>query len=82
MVILTDGEDTDSGMNLDQLSAELQKSGFNSDQRISFFTVGYGNEGEFNPDALKQIANLNGGYYSKGDPQTISQVMSNLQVEF
>lgn len=82
VVILTDGEDTASGMNLDQLSAELQKSGFNSDQRISFFTVGYGNEGEFNPDALKQIANLNGGYYSKGDPQTISQVMSNLQVEF
>jgi Ca-activated chloride channel family protein len=82
VLILTDGEDTASGIGLEQLSAELQKSGFNSDQRISFFTVGYGNDGEFNPDALKRIANLNGGYYSKGDPQTISQVMSNLQVEF
>lgn len=82
VLILTDGEDTSSNVKLDQLSAELQKSGFNSDQRIGFFTVGYGNEGEFDPNALKKIAELNGGYYSKGDPQTISQVMTDLQVEF
>lgn len=82
VVILTDGEDTESQVSLDRLSAELQKSGFNSDQRISFFTVGYGKEGEFNPEALKKIAELNGGYYSKGDPETIARVMADLQVEF
>jgi Ca-activated chloride channel family protein len=44
--------------------------------------MGYGKAGEFNPDVLKQIAGDNGGYYSKGNPETISQVMADLQVEF
>lgn len=82
VLILTDGEDSGSQINLDQLSEELKKSGFGSDQRIGFFTVGYGKEGEFNPEALKKIAELNGGYYSKGDPDTISRLMADLQVEF
>jgi Ca-activated chloride channel homolog len=82
VVILTDGEDSGSQISLDQLGAELKKTGVSSDQRIGFFTVGYGKEGEFNPNALKQIATLNAGYYVKGDPETIAQVMSNLQVEF
>jgi Ca-activated chloride channel homolog len=82
VLILTDGEDSGSQISLDQLSQELQKSGFSSDQRISFFTIGYGQEGEFNPEALKKIAELNGGYYSKGDPETIARLMADLQVEF
>lgn len=82
VLILTDGEDSGSQISLDQLSTELQKSGFATDQRIGFFTVGYGQEGEFNPEALKKIAELNGGYYSKGDPETIARLMSDLQVEF
>ncbi|HEY9763400.1 MAG TPA: VWA domain-containing protein [Trichocoleus sp.] len=82
VLVLTDGEDSESNINLDQLGQELQSSGFSSDERIAFFTVGYGNEGEFNPDALKQIAQLNGGYYSKGDPASIARLMSDLQLEF
>lgn len=82
VLILTDGEDEGSKITLDQLSQELQKSGFSSDQRIAFFTVGYGKEGEFNPQALQKIADLNGGYYRNGAPETISRVMSDLQVEF
>jgi Ca-activated chloride channel family protein len=82
VLILTDGEDSGSQIKLPQLSQELQKSGFSTDQRIGFFTIGYGNEGEFNPDALKKIAELNGGYYRRGDPETIAKVMSDLQVEF
>lgn len=82
VLILTDGEDSESQINLNQLSEELKKSGFSTDQRIGFFTIGYGKEGEFNPKALKTIAELNGGYYSKGDPETISRLMADLQVEF
>lgn len=82
VLILTDGDDTTSEISLERLKQELEKSGFNSDQRIAFFTIGYGNEREFNPEALKKIAELNGGYYSKGDPETISKLMSNLQLEF
>lgn len=81
VIILTDGEDSGSKISLNALNQELQRSSFNSEQRIAFFTIGYGNEGDFNPDVLQQIAN-NGGYYRKGDPETISTVMSNLQLEF
>ncbi|MBD2395019.1 extracellular solute-binding protein [Cyanobacterium aponinum FACHB-4101] len=82
VLILTDGEDSGSGINLQQLEQELQKSGFNSDERIAFFTVGYGNDGEFNAQALEEIAKINAGYYRKGDPNTIDLVMKNLQLEF
>ena len=82
VLILTDGEDSESGITLDQLGQALQSSGFNSDQRIAFFTVGYGNDGDFNAGALEQIADLNGGYYRKGDPATIAQLMADLQLEF
>lgn len=82
VLVLTDGEDSGSRISLDQLGVELQKNGITTDQRIGFYTVGYGKDGDFNPNALTQIAKLNGGYYSKGDPATIAQVMSNLQLEF
>ncbi|MDJ0707158.1 MAG: VWA domain-containing protein [Leptolyngbyaceae cyanobacterium MO_188.B28] len=82
VLILTDGEDSESNITLEELAQELQKSGFSSDQRIAFFTVGYGDEGEFNPQSLEQIASLNGGYYRKGDPSTIAQLMADLQLEF
>lgn len=81
VLVLTDGEDSGSNISLDELETELQKSGFGSDQRIGLFTIGYGNEREFNADALKEIAE-NGGYYSPGNPETITQLMANLQVEF
>lgn len=82
VLVLTDGEDSGSQETLDQLKSELAQSGFESDQRISFFTVGYGNEGEFDSSALEQIAQPTGGYYAKGDPESIARVMDNLQLEF
>lgn len=82
VLILTDGQDSGSKINLEQLSQKLKESNFESTERIAFFTVGYGKEGEFNPRALQEIAKLNGGYYRKGDPQTISSLMADLQVEF
>jgi len=82
VLVLTDGEDTNSNIALEQLNQELQETGFESEARIAVFTVGYGNEGDFNPQALEAIANANGGYYEKGDPATIAEVMANLQLEF
>lgn len=82
VLILTDGDDSGSSISLDQLGEELKKTGFGTDLRIAYFTVGYGTEGEFNPDALKKIAELNGGYYRKGDSQTIGSLMMDLQTEF
>ncbi|MEM9510965.1 MAG: extracellular solute-binding protein [Cyanobacteria bacterium P01_E01_bin.35] len=82
VLVLTDGEDSGSQINLDQLSQRLRESNFESGESIAFFTVGYGREGEFNPQALQAIAELNGGYYRQGNPQTISNLMADLQVEF
>jgi Ca-activated chloride channel homolog len=82
VLILTDGEDSGSATRLDMLTQQLKSSGFSSDQRIAFFTIGYGQEGEFNPQVLEQIAALNAGYYRKGDLSTINQVMADLQWEF
>ena len=82
MLLLTDGEDSGSKINLQQLSQKLKESNFESGENIAFFTIGYGREGEFNPQALQEIAELNGGYYRQGNPQTISTLMADLQVEF
>ncbi len=82
VIILTDGEDSGSRISLNRLQQELEKSGFKSDERIAFFTIGYGNKNDFNPDVLKKMAELNGGYYREGDPQTITTLMSDLQLEF
>jgi Ca-activated chloride channel family protein len=86
VIILTDGEDSDSYLSLQQLKKALERTSFNTSndqqQGIAFFTIGYGEEGEFNPEVLKQIAEISGGYYRKGDPQTITELMSELQVEF
>ena len=82
VLVLTDGEDSSSTISLQELSQRLKASNFESENSITFFTVGYGKEGEFNSDALQQIAQFNGGYYRKGDPQTISSLMADLQVEF
>ena len=59
VIVLTDGEDSGSKISLESLNQELQKSGFNSDQRIAFFTIGYGKDDDFNPDGLKKMTILN-----------------------
>ncbi len=82
VLMLTDGEDSGSETNLGQLGEALATSGIESDRNIAFFTIGYGQEGDFDPDVLEKIANFNGGYYRKGDPKTISRLMADLQVEF
>ncbi|MEB3358256.1 MAG: VWA domain-containing protein [Synechococcales bacterium] len=82
VLILTDGVDSGEGISLNQLETELKSSGFQSDERIAFFTIGYGQQGDFDPQALQAIAGLNGGYYSEGSPETISSLMADLQLEF
>lgn len=82
VLVLTDGNDSGSTISLADLEQQLKTSGFGSDDRIAFFTVGYGGEGDYNAAALEQIAQLNGGYFKKGDPATIAQLMADLQLEF
>jgi Ca-activated chloride channel homolog len=84
IIVLTDGQDTESSINLEKLNSDLQTSGYKSERRISLFTIGYGGikESDFDPNVLKKIADSSGGYYSSGDPSTIVKLMDNLQLEF
>ncbi|NCS36141.1 MAG: VWA domain-containing protein [Microcystis aeruginosa G11-01] len=82
VLVLTDGADSGSTIEIDQLLTELKKSGFETEQRISVFTIGYGDEQEFNPKALQDIAQQNAGYYTKGEPETIARLLADIQVEF
>ncbi|MGK7943396.1 MAG: VWA domain-containing protein, partial [Microcystaceae cyanobacterium] len=82
IVVLTDGDDSDSKLSLAKLNQELEKSGFKSDQRIAVFTIGYGNKGDFKPQVLQSIADANGGYLRQGTPDTIARILSDLQLEF
>jgi Ca-activated chloride channel family protein len=82
VLVLTDGADSGSSIQIAQLHAELKKSGFETEQRISVFTIGYGDEKEFNPKALQDIAQQNAGYYTKGEPETIARLLADIQVEF
>ena len=82
VIILTDGQDADSTVSLNNLQKQLKTSDFSTDTPIAFFTVGYGNKGDFSPEVLLKIAEKNGGYYRHGDPETISTLMSDLQFEF
>ncbi|MEL6384078.1 MAG: VWA domain-containing protein [Cyanobacteria bacterium J06626_18] len=82
VLVLTDGEDSGSDLAFDSLLSALKETDFSTDERIAFFTVGYGNEGDFNPDVLTTIAEQTGGYYAKGDPDTIARLMQDIQLEF
>lgn len=82
VLVLTDGADSGSSIQIAQLLTELKKSGFETEQRISVFTIGYGDEKEFNPKALQDIAQQNAGYYTKGEPETIARLLADIQVEF
>lgn len=82
VVVLTDGQDQGSTLNLEALKAELKRSGFSGDERIGVFTIGYGNKGDFDADVLRQIAESNGGEFATGTPESIRQRMEDLQLSF
>ena len=82
VVVLTDGQDSGDGLSLDQLREELRSSGFESDQRIAVFSVGYGQSGSFDASTLQVLAEGNGGEFVQGSPETIRNLMNNLQLAF
>jgi Ca-activated chloride channel family protein len=82
VVVLTDGRDRDSATSLQALQRELRSTGFESDDRIAVFSVGYGEAGTFDASTLKALAEGNGGEYLQGSPDTIRTLLNNLQLSF
>lgn len=82
VVVLTDGQDNGSRLSLEALGGELRRSGFASDERIGVFTMGYGNQGDFDADVLRRIAESNGGDFTTGTADSIRRRMEDLQMAF
>lgn len=82
VVVLTDGQDNGSRLSLEALGGELKRSGFASDERIGVFTMGYGNQGDFDADVLRRIAESNGGDFTTGTADSIRRRMEDLQMAF
>ena len=80
--ISTDGQDSGAGVSLDQLQQELRRTGFESDERIAVFSVGYGESGNFDATTLQVLADGNGGEFVQGTPETIRNLMNNMQLSF
>jgi Ca-activated chloride channel family protein len=80
MVVLTDGQDTTSNLNLNQLVNRVTASGEDAGQGIKIFTIAYGNDADTN--ALTQIADKTGGQEYSGTPQNIQQVYQQISEFF
>jgi len=84
VIVLSDGLTDGSGSqnHINTMTQKIQMSGASSDQTIKFFVLGYGKEGEFNQGALQQIAQINKGEYRQGEPESIANLMEELQKDF
>ncbi|MBS0659361.1 MAG: VWA domain-containing protein [Verrucomicrobia bacterium] len=78
IVVLTDGEDTDSRLKLEGL---LQRIRFDSErQPVRIFTIGYGEQAS--EKALKAIADATQGRFYKGTPENIGSVFRDIATFF
>ena len=78
VIVLTDGEDTESKLKLAGLLAQIQADA--ERQSIRVFTIGYGNEAD--GKILQSIADKTGAKFYKGTPQNIRQVFKEIATFF
>ena len=78
VIVLTDGEDTNSRLKLEQLLAGIRFDSENQPVRI--FTIGYGEEAS--EKILRQIADVTQGRFYKGTPENITAVFKDIATFF
>jgi Ca-activated chloride channel homolog len=81
LVVLTDGQDTDSSRSLESLVQELSSQG-DSAAQVRVFTIAYSATAEGAEDALKQIAEASGGQYYEGGTEDIELVYRSISSFF
>ena len=81
VVLLTDGEDTDSTRDVDDVVGELEGQGDSATQ-VRVFTIAYSAGAAGARDALKQIAAASGGNAYPGDPENIEAVYRSISSFF
>jgi Ca-activated chloride channel family protein len=70
LVVMTDGQDTDSTSSLDDLVAKITKNSEEGGNAIKVFTIAFGSDADQN--VLKQIAEATGGQEYAADPKTVA----------
>jgi Ca-activated chloride channel family protein len=80
LVILTDGQDNKSQMNVDQLVRQVSLTGENAGTGVKIFTIAYGDGADV--DALTKVANAAGGKEYAGNPQNIRSVYDQISQFF
>jgi len=78
VVVLTDGEDTNSKMKLNELMERIKYNG--ETRAIHVFTIAYGNDAK--KDVLRQIAEATQAKFYEGTPQNIVEVFRDISTFF
>jgi Ca-activated chloride channel family protein len=81
VVVLTDGEDTDSSRTADQVASELEAQG-DSENRVRVFTIAYSAGAAGAAEALERIAQASGGQPYTGDTEDIEAVYRSISSFF
>jgi Ca-activated chloride channel family protein len=81
VVLLTDGEDTDSTASIDQAVQRMAAQG-DTENRVRVFTIAYSAAAEGAEDALKRIATASGGQPYSGDTEDIELVYRSISSFF
>jgi len=80
VVLLTDGKDTQSSVDLPQLIQQIGGTGEEGGNAIKVFTIAFGQDAD--QDVLKQIAEPTGGQEYNSDPSTIMKVYGEIATFF
>jgi Ca-activated chloride channel family protein len=81
VVVLTDGEDTDSTNAADQVARTLEAQG-DAASRVRVFTIAYSPEAEGAQEALDAFAEASGGQSYQGDTEDIEAVYKSISSFF
>jgi Ca-activated chloride channel family protein len=81
VVLLTDGEDTDSNRSIDEIERELEAQG-DSSSRVRVFTIAYSAGAEGAADGLQRIAAASGGKAYEGNTEDIEAVYRSISSFF
>ena len=80
LVVLTDGQDTDSSSSLDQVVQGISISGEEGGNAIKVFTIAFGDDAD--KDVLAKIADAAGGKQYNADPKSIQTIYADIATFF
>jgi Ca-activated chloride channel family protein len=80
IVVLSDGQDTESSMSIDDVINQIGATGEEAGSSIKVFTIAFGDDAD--KDILKQIAESTGGKQYESDPKTINKVYGEIATFF